>query len=177
MNHCSSCGQDSPTSTNFCIKCGAPVAASSPKVFPGRPVISMDPQKQGQTTKYESQPLNQIQNPPTTQVQSAPSPIQMNRNGNQKNKKLVGVVGAVIAIIALVVFWVKRIHHRRMCLQMISNLNLKTHQILQRTLSTTQATMTIRWSIVMRLLIVAPAKAQNMTTVSVCSRIWKRPIR
>ena len=104
MNHCSSCGQDSPTSTNFCIKCGAPVAASSPKIFPGRPVISMDPQKQGQTTDYVSQPLNQIQNPPTTQVQPAPSPIQTNRNGNQKNKKLVGAAGAVIAIIALVVF-------------------------------------------------------------------------
>lgn len=55
------------------------MAASSPKVFPGRPVNSMDPQKHGQTAEYVSQPLNQIQNPATTQVQPAPSPIKINR--------------------------------------------------------------------------------------------------
>ena len=106
MNHCSNCGQDSPTNTNFCIKCGVAFSASGSKTFPGRPVISMDPLKQGQPAEYSSQPLNQNQNqnPPTTQFQPPAAPMQMSHKGNQKNKKLFGVVGAVIAVIAVVVF-------------------------------------------------------------------------
>lgn len=106
MNHCSNCGQDSPANTNFCIKCGVAFPASGSKTFPGRPVISMDPLKQGQPVEYVSQPLNQNQNqnPPTTQFQPPAAPMQMSSKGNQKNKILVGVVGAVIAVIAVVVF-------------------------------------------------------------------------
>jgi len=104
VNHCSNCGQDSPANTNFCIKCGVAFPASGSKTFPGRPVISMDPLKQGQPVEYVSQPLNQNQNPPTTQFQPPAAPMQMSSKGNQKNKKLVGVVGAVIAVIAVVVF-------------------------------------------------------------------------
>ena len=104
MNHCSNCGQDSPTNTNFCIKCGVAFSASGSKTFPGRPVISMDPLKQGQPAEYSSQPLNQNQNPPTTQFNPSAAPMQMSPKGNQKKKRLVGVVGAVIAIIAVVVF-------------------------------------------------------------------------
>ena len=106
MNHCSSCGQDSPTNTNFCIKCGVAFAASGPSSNSGRPVISMDPRKQGQLSEnakqYSSQNLNP-QTPQTPQFQSPPPSQQASRKGNQQSKIVMGVVGALIAIGALFV--------------------------------------------------------------------------
>ena len=106
MNHCSSCGQDSPTNTNFCIKCGVAFAASGPNSNSGRPVISMDPRKQGQLSEnakqYSSQNLNP-QTPQTPQFQSPPPSQQASRKGNQQSKIVMGVVGALIAIGALFV--------------------------------------------------------------------------
>lgn len=109
MNHCSSCGQDSPTITNFCIKCGVAFAASGPSSNSGRPVISMDPRKQGQLSEnakqYSSQNLNPQtpQTPQTPQFQSLPPSQQASRKGNQQSKIVMGVVGALIAIGALFV--------------------------------------------------------------------------
>ena len=104
MNHCSSCGQDSPTITNFCIKCGVAFAASGPSSNSGRPVISMDPRKQGQLSEnakqYSSQNLNPQtpQTPQTPQFQSLPPSQQASRKGNQQSKIVMGVVGALVAI-------------------------------------------------------------------------------
>ena len=104
MSPCSTCGQDSPGSTNFCIKCGSAFTNSGPKSFPGRPLISMDPRKQGQLSEnakqYSSQSLNP-QTPQTPQFQSPPPSQQASKNGNQQRKVVMGVVGAVIAIGAL----------------------------------------------------------------------------
>ena len=101
MSHCSTCGQDSPGSTNFCIKCGSAFTNSGPKSFPGRPLISMDPRKQGQLSEnakqYSSQNLNP-QTPQTPRFQSPPPSQQASRNGNQQSKIVMGVVGALIAI-------------------------------------------------------------------------------
>ena len=106
MNHCSSCGQDSPTNTNFCIKCGVPFASSGPNSNSGRPVISMDPRKQGQLSEnakqYSGQNLNP-QTPQAPQFQIPPPSQQVSRKGNQQSKIVMGVVGALIAIGALFV--------------------------------------------------------------------------
>jgi hypothetical protein len=103
MNHCSSCGQDSPTITNFCIKCGVAFAASGPSSNSGRPVISMDPRKQGQLSENAKQYSSQNLNPQTPQFQSPPPSQQASRKGNQQSKIVMGVVGALIAIGALFV--------------------------------------------------------------------------
>ena len=106
MNHCSSCGQDSPKNTNFCIKCGVPFASSGPNSNSGRPVISMDPRKQGQLSEnakqYSGQNLNP-QTPQAPQFQIPPPSQQVSRKGNQQSKIVIGVVGALIAIGALFV--------------------------------------------------------------------------
>ena len=101
MSHCSTCGQDSPGSTNFCIKCGSAFTNSGPKSFPGRPLISMDPGKQGQLSENAKQHSSQNLNPQTPQFQSPPPSQQASRNGNQQSKIVMGVVGALIAIGAL----------------------------------------------------------------------------
>ena len=101
MSHCSTCGQDSPGSTNFCIKCGSAFTNSGPKSFPGRPLISMDPRKQGQLSENAKQYSSQSLNPQTPQFQSPPPSQQASRNGNQQSKIVMGVVGALIAIGAL----------------------------------------------------------------------------
>ena len=103
MSHCSTCGQDSPGSTNFCIKCGSAFTNSGPKSFPGRPLISMDPRKQGQLSENAKQYSSQNLNPQTPQFQSPPPSQQASRNGNQQSKIVMGVVGALIAIGALFV--------------------------------------------------------------------------
>ena len=103
MSHCSTCGQDSPGSTNFCIKCGSAFTNSGPKSFPGRPLISMDPRKQGQLSENAKQYSSQNLNPQTPQFQSPPPSQQASRNGNQQSKIVMGVVGALIAVGALFV--------------------------------------------------------------------------
>jgi hypothetical protein len=106
MNHCPRCGQDSPTNTNFCVKCGVAFAASNPNSNSGRPVISMDPRKQGQLSENAKQYSSQNLNPQTPQAprfQIPPPSQQVSRKGNQQSKIVMGVVGALIAVGALFV--------------------------------------------------------------------------
>ena len=86
MNHCPNCGQDSPSNTNFCIKCGSAFVASGLKTFPGRPVISMDSQKQGHLPANSS---------------DYSYSLQVRNRGKQQNKIVVGAVGALVAVLAL----------------------------------------------------------------------------
>ena len=102
MNHCSGCGQDSPANTNFCINCGMAFVASGPNSFSGRPIISMDPQKQGQLPVSASQYSYQNQNPQTPQLQTSPVSQQSSTKGKQQNKFVLGFIGVLVA--AVVVF-------------------------------------------------------------------------
>jgi len=104
VNQCSSCGQTSHTNTNFCIKCGAAFTNSGPRVFSDRPVISMDPQKQGQLPENAKQHSSQFLNQPVPQYHPPPASQQASRKGNQQSKVVMGVVGALIAVGALFAF-------------------------------------------------------------------------
>ncbi len=101
VNHCPNCGQDSPSNTNFCIKCGSAFVASGLKTFPGRPVISMDSQKQGHLPANSSDYSYQNQNPQTPQFQPLANSLQVRNRGKQQNKIVVGAVGALVAVLAL----------------------------------------------------------------------------
>ena len=163
MNHCSSCGQDSPTNTNFCIKCGVAFAASGPSSNSGRPVISMDPRKQGQLSEnakqYSSQNLNP-QTPQTPQFQSPPPSQQASRKGNQQSKIVMGVVGALIPIGI-------RVHQALH--QVINNLNQILFRNQPEAVGTTQA-MTITHMSSATHLSIAVIMVGNMSTAFVC---WK----
>jgi len=108
VNQCSSCGQTSHTNTNFCIKCGAALTNSGPRAFSDRPVISMDPQKQGQLPENAKQHSSQFLNQPVPQYQPPPASQQASRKGNQQSKVVMGVVGALIAVGALFAFFGNR---------------------------------------------------------------------
>lgn len=112
MSQCANCGTIGTANTQFCTHCGTAFASSSPTSFAGRPVISMDPRKQGQPVESNSQvshqapyqPVipNQNLNSQVTQFQSSPLSQQAKSQGMSKNKIVFGVVGALIAIVLLV---------------------------------------------------------------------------
>jgi hypothetical protein len=78
--------------------------ATGPKSYSGRPIISMDPEKQGQLPASASQYSYQNQNPQTPQFQTSPISQQSSTKGKQQNKVVLGAVGILVA--GLVVFLV-----------------------------------------------------------------------
>ena len=100
MTRCSNCGQDSSTNINFCIKCGATFGTSSPQNTGGRPVISMDPNKQVPSSDNSSQYSYQNQNPQAPAYQPSAIPRQHGKSG-QKNKVAIGAVGVLVAVVIL----------------------------------------------------------------------------
>ena len=112
MAQCSKCGANSTGSSQFCTQCGSAISASTPTSFAGRPVIPMDPRKQGQSSESPSQVFKQVTHQPVVsnqnlnsqvpQSQFLPSSLNSNSQAKSRNKVVFGVVGVLIAIVALV---------------------------------------------------------------------------
>ncbi len=112
MSQCSKCGATSPGAVAFCTQCGSATQPPTNTSFAGRPVISMDPRKQGQVAEnpggpagaMQPQPISpqQISNIQPSQFQAVPTSPQISPSSSNTNKIAIGAVGVIIAIIAIV---------------------------------------------------------------------------
>lgn len=112
MGQCSKCGAISQGAVAFCTQCGSAIQAPTNTSFAGRPVISMDPRKQGQVSENPGGPVTSAQQFPTSQqqilnsqssqYQSSPITPQASSPGSNTNKIIIGALGAILAIVAVV---------------------------------------------------------------------------
>ena len=108
MSQCSKCGAVSQAGFAFCTQCGNAVQSPSNPSIAGRPVISMDPHKQGQVSESSAvssaqtpqQPITpyQISNIQPSQFQTSPVPLQVTGHNSNSNKIALGAVGIIVAI-------------------------------------------------------------------------------
>lgn len=112
MSRCSKCGAVSQGAVTFCTQCGNAIQPPTNASFTGRPVISMDPHKQGHVLENPGGPAasvqqhasspQQISNIQPSQFQSSPIPPQVTSSSSNKNKIAIGAVGIIAAIVAIV---------------------------------------------------------------------------
>lgn len=112
MSQCSKCGAVSQGVVAFCTQCGSAIQAPTNTSFAGRPVISMDPHKQGHVSENPGGPATSVQQHATSsqqisniqpsQFQSSPIPPQVSSSRSNTNKIAIGAVGVIIAIVAIV---------------------------------------------------------------------------
>lgn len=112
MSQCSKCGAISQAAVTFCTQCGGAIQPPTNASFTGRPVISMDPHKQGHVSENPGGPAasvqqhasspQQISNIQPSQFQSSPIPPKIYTPSLNKNKIAIGVVGIIAAIVAIV---------------------------------------------------------------------------
>ena len=96
----------------FCNQCGNAIQPPASTSFSGRPVISMDPRKQGQVSETSvghsaQMPQNSVSPHPISniqpaQFQSSPIPPQVAIKSSNSSKIAIGAVGILISIVALV---------------------------------------------------------------------------
>jgi len=112
VSQCSKCGAINQGTVAFCTQCGNAIQPPTTTSLTGRPVISMDPRKQGQVSENPGGPATSVQQPATSpqqitniqpsQFQSSPISQQVSVPSSNKNKIAIGAVGAIIAIVAIV---------------------------------------------------------------------------
>ena len=112
MSKCSKCGAVSQGAVAFCTQCGSAIQTPSKTSFAGRPVISMDPHKQGQVSENPGGPATsvqphatspqQISNIQPSQFQASPISPQVSSSSSNTNKIAIGAVGVIVAIVAIV---------------------------------------------------------------------------
>ena len=114
MSQCSKCGAVSQGVVAFCTQCGSAIQTPTNTSFAGRPVISMDPHKQGHVSENPGGPATSVQQHATSsqqisniqpsQFQSSPIPPQISApsSNKYKNKIIIGAVGIIAAIVAIV---------------------------------------------------------------------------
>lgn len=112
MGQCSKCGAMSQGAVAFCTQCGNAIQPPTTTSLTGRPVISMDPRKQGQVSENPGGPATSVHQPATSpqqitniqpsQFQTSPLSQQVSVPSSNKNKIAIGAVGAIIAILAIV---------------------------------------------------------------------------
>lgn len=111
MSQCSKCGAVSQGAVAFCTQCGSAIQAPTSTSFAGRPVISMDPRKQGQVLEIPGGPVTSAQQFPTSQQQilnsqssqnqSSPITPQASSPSSNTNKIIISAVGIILAIVAV----------------------------------------------------------------------------
>lgn len=112
MSQCSKCGAVSQGPVAFCTQCGSAIPAPTSTSFAGRPVISMDPHKQGQVSENPGGPATSVQphatspqkisNIQPSQFQASPISPQVSSSSSNTNKIAIGAVGVIVAIVAIV---------------------------------------------------------------------------
>ena len=112
MSQCSKCGAVSQGVVAFCTQCGSAIQAPTSTSFAGRPVISMDPHKQGHVSENPGGPATSVQQDATSpqqisniqpsQFQASPITPQVSSSSSNTNKIAIGAVGVIVAIVAIV---------------------------------------------------------------------------
>lgn len=112
MSYCGKCGTPNLETVVFCQQCGTANTPSTNTSLAGRPVISMDPRKQGQVSESSTvfshqtpqQPVTsyQVSNNQPSQFKNTPLPPQIARQVSNSNKIVFGAVVIFVAIVAIV---------------------------------------------------------------------------
>lgn len=112
MSQCSKCGAISQGAAAFCTQCGNAIQPPTNTSLTGRPIISMDPRKQGSVSEIPGGPVMSAQQFPTSpqqfssiqssQSQSSSITPQASLPGSNTNKIIISAVGIILAIVAVV---------------------------------------------------------------------------